>query len=53
MAIDTESYLTAGAVYETATEDMNMTYIGFNEKLRKFDQMRLVELSHLNQRGRK
>ena len=52
MAIDTESYLTSGAVYEVAIERVQMSYTGFYEKLRKFDQMRLVELSHLNHGGR-
>ena len=47
MAIGTESYLTSGAVYESATAKMKISYTGFYEKLRKFDQMRLVELSHL------
>lgn len=50
MAIVTDSYQASGVVYELVTEDMTMTYIRFNEKLRKFDQMRLVEISHLNQR---
>lgn len=52
MAIGCESYLTSGAVYEVATEKVRMSYTGFYEKLRKFDQMRLVELSHLNHGGR-
>ena len=52
MAIGTDSYLTSGAVFESATAKIKMSYTGFYEKLRKFDQMRLVELSHLNQRGR-
>jgi cell division control protein 6 len=52
MAIDNDSYLTSGAVYESAIAKMKLSYTGFYEKLRKFDQMRLVELSHLNQRGR-
>jgi len=52
MASDNDTYLTSGAVYESATAKMKISYTGFYEKLRKFDQMRLVELSHLNQRGR-
>jgi cell division control protein 6 len=52
MATGTESYLTTGAVFEAATENLKMSYTGFYEKIRKFDQMRLVELSHLNHGGR-
>ena len=52
MASGTESYLTSGAVFEAATEKMQMSYTGFYEKIRKFEQMRLAELSHLNHGGR-
>jgi cell division control protein 6 len=52
MACSTESYLTSVAVFESVTEAMGMSYTGFYEKLRKLDQMRLVELSHLNSGGR-
>ncbi|HNR80768.1 MAG TPA: hypothetical protein PKG85_10970, partial [Mesotoga infera] len=41
-----------GAVFEAATENMKMSYTSFYDKLRKFDQMRLVELSHLAMNGR-
>ena len=52
MATDTGSFLTSGAVYEIASEKMRLSYTGFYEKIRKFDQMRLVELSYLNNGGR-
>jgi len=52
MATGSDSYLTSGAVFEAATENLKMSYTGFYEKIRKFDQMRLVELSHLNHGGR-
>ena len=52
MAVETESYLSTGAVFEAATENMKMSYTSFYDKLRKFDQMRLVELSHLAMNGR-
>ena len=52
MATDTGSFLTSGAVYEVASEKMRLSYTGFYEKIRKFDQMRLVELSYLNNGGR-
>lgn len=52
VAIDKDTYLTSGTVFDSATAKMKISNSGFYEKLRKFDQMRLVELSHLNQRGR-
>jgi len=52
MAAGTESYLSTGAVYDAATRSMEMGYTIFYDRLRKFDQMRLIELSHLAANGR-
>jgi len=52
MAVGTGSYLSTGAVYDAAAEKMAMSYSSFYERLRKFDQMRLIELSHVAGNGR-
>ena len=49
--LDSGADLTTGAVFESLKEYMPISYTAFYEKLRKLDEMRLIELISLKGRG--
>jgi cell division control protein 6 len=49
--LDSGVNLTTGAVFESLKEYMPISYTAFYEKLRKLDEMRLIELISLKGRG--
>lgn len=51
MSLDTGAILTSGAVFESVKRYMPISYTAFYEKLRKLDEMRLIELIFLRGRG--
>jgi archaeal cell division control protein 6 len=53
MALSSDRCVTTAAVYESASTYMPQSYSAFFEKLRRLDDMRLIELSYLHGRGRR
>ncbi|HOT03973.1 MAG TPA: ORC1-type DNA replication protein [Methanolinea sp.] len=51
-SLDEDRMMTSGAVFNAVREEVPMGYTVFYERLRKFDQMRLINLSHRRMGGR-
>ncbi len=51
MSLGTGESLTSGAVFESVKRYMPISYTGFYEKLKKLDEMRLIDLIFLKGRG--
>jgi cell division control protein 6 len=51
-SIDEERMMTSGAVFNAVREDVPMGYTAFYERLRKFDQLRLINLYNRRIGGR-
>lgn len=49
---DPKTSLTSGLVYSSAREKIRIGYTAFHERLKKFDEMRLINVNHRNQGGR-